>query len=99
MNKSFALGALVAVGAVALIPGVASGLSRAGRPLVRAAAKTGAVAFDEFRKAGVEAYEAFEDLAAEIREEMEAERAAETEAETETASADDLREAQAAGRA
>lgn len=82
MNKSFALGALVAVGAVMLIPGAAAGLARAGRPLARAAMKTGAVAFDEFRKAGAESFETFEDLAAEIREEMEAERAAETEDET-----------------
>ena len=93
MNKSFLLGAVAVVGAVMLIPGVASGLARAGRPLARAAAKTGAVAMDEFRKAGAEAYEAFEDLAAEIREEMEAER----QAETEDADTDDLRDAQAAG--
>jgi hypothetical protein len=95
MNKSFLLGAAAAVGAVMLIPGVAQGLARAGRPLARAAAKTGAIAADEFRKAGAEAYEAFEDLAAEIREEMEAER----QAETEDADTDDLRDAQAAGRA
>jgi hypothetical protein len=95
MNKSFLLGAVAAVGAVMLIPGVAPGLARAGRPLARAAAKTGAVAADEFRKAGAEAYEAFEDLAAEIREEMEAERQAETEA----ADADDLDAGHTAGNA
>ena len=94
MNKSFVLGAAVAVGAVMLIPGVAAGLARAGRPLARAAVKTGAVAAEEFRKAGAETYETFEDFAAEIREEREAERQAETE-DTDT---DDLRDAQAAGK-
>jgi hypothetical protein len=75
MNKSFFLGATVAVGAVLLVPGVAAAVGRAGRPLVRAALRTGAVAYDEFRKAGAEASEHMEDLAAEIREEMAAERA------------------------
>ncbi|MGD9295246.1 MAG: DUF5132 domain-containing protein [Roseobacter sp.] len=86
MNKSFLLGAAVAVGAVMLVPGVAAALGRAGRPIVRAGMRTGAVAFDEFRKAGAEAYESMEDVFAEVREEMEAERdAAETEPDTETA--------------
>lgn len=75
MNKSFFLGAAAAVGAVMLIPGVAVALGRAGRPIVRAGMRTGAVAFDEFRKAGAEAYESMEDIIAEVREEMEAERA------------------------
>lgn len=74
MNKSFLMGAAVAVGAVALIPGVATALGRAGRPLVRAGIRTGAVAYDEFRKAGAEAYEHVEDIVAEVREEMAAER-------------------------
>lgn len=74
MNKSFFLGAAVAVGAVMLVPGVAVALGRAGRPLVRAGMRTGAVAYDEFRKAGAEAYEHMEDIIAEVREEMEAER-------------------------
>lgn len=70
MNKSFFLGAAVAVGAVMLVPGVAAALGRAGRPLARAGLRTGAVAFEEFRKAGAEAYEHMEDIFAEIREEM-----------------------------
>ncbi|WP_371036378.1 MULTISPECIES: DUF5132 domain-containing protein [unclassified Rhodosalinus] len=74
MNKSFLLGATVAVGAVMLIPGVAPAVGRASKPLARAALRTGTVAYDEFRKAGAEAFEHFEDIAAEIREEMEAER-------------------------
>lgn len=86
MNKSFFLGAAVAVGAVMLVPGVAAALGRAGRPLVRAGLRTGAVAFDEFRKAGAEAYENMEDILAELREDMEAERAeAEMEMEAEAA--------------
>lgn len=80
MNKSFFLGAAAAVGAVMLIPGVAVAVGRAGRPILRAGMRTGAVAFDEFRKAGAEAYENMEDIFAEVREEMEAER---DEAETE----------------
>ncbi|SIO33648.1 protein of unknown function [Rhodovulum sp. ES.010] len=76
MNKSFLVGAAVAVGTVMLVPGVASALGRAGRPLVRAGLRTGAVAYDEFRRAGAEAYEHVEDIVAELREEMAAERAA-----------------------
>jgi hypothetical protein len=76
MNKSFLLGAALAAGAVMLVPGVASALGRAGRPLARAAMRTGATAYDEFRRAGAEAYEHMEDIAAELREEMEAERRA-----------------------
>ncbi|MFC2968225.1 DUF5132 domain-containing protein [Acidimangrovimonas pyrenivorans] len=91
MNKSFFLGAAVATGAVMLIPGVAVALGRAGRPLVRAGLRTGAVAFEEFRKAGAEAYEHMEDIVTEIREDMEAERAR-AEAEEEPA-------AEAGGRA
>lgn len=76
MNKNFLIGAAVAVGAIALVPGVASAVGRAARPLVRAGLRTGAVAFDEFRRAGAEAYEHVEDILAEIREEMQAEREA-----------------------
>lgn len=82
MNRSFLLGAAVTLGAVALIPGVAGALGRAGRPVVRAGMRTGAVAWNEFRKAGAEAFEHMEDIVAEVREEMAAEReGAEAEAE------------------
>jgi hypothetical protein len=94
MNRSFLLGAAVAVGAVMLVPGVAGALGRAGRPLVRAGMRTGATAYDEFRKAGAEAFEHMEDIVAEVREEMEAERAAaeaETAADAETGPEDDVR--------
>ncbi|MGP6088913.1 DUF5132 domain-containing protein [Antarctobacter jejuensis] len=76
MSKNFMLGALVATGAVLLIPGVAQAVGRAGRPLMRAAMRTGTTAYEEFSKAGAEAYEHFEDIAAELREEMQAERQA-----------------------
>ena len=76
MNRGFLMGAVVAAGAVMLIPGVAQAVGRAGRPLARAAMRTGSVAYDEFRKAGAEAWEHMEDIAAELREEMERERQA-----------------------
>lgn len=88
MDKKFFLGAATAVGALMLVPGVAAALGRAGRPLVRAATRTGAVAFDEFRRAGAEAYEHMEDIAAEVRAEMEADRAA-AEGYTDDAAAED----------
>jgi hypothetical protein len=89
MSKGFFMGAAVAVGAVVLIPGVAAALGRAGRPIARAAIRSGSVAYDEFRRAGAEAYEHMEDLAAEIREEMEAERRATAQAATTPYSAEE----------
>ncbi|MBP0485159.1 DUF5132 domain-containing protein [Sagittula salina] len=76
MNKNFLLGTLVTAGAALLIPGVAQAVGRAGRPLVRAAMRSGSTAFEEFGKAGAEAYEHIEDIVAEIREENEARRRA-----------------------
>lgn len=93
MNKNFFLGAAVAATAIMLIPGAAAALGRAGKPLARAAARSGAFAYDEFRKAGAEFYEHMEDLAAEVRDEMaeraEAERAAAEEAVTGNGAAGD----------
>ena len=86
MKKEFLLGAALATGAVLLVPGLAVALSRAGRPVMRAAMKTGAVAYAEFRRAGAEVYEHMEDIAAEMRAEMaEAEAAAEAADAAETA--------------
>ena len=73
MNRSFLFGAAAAAGALMLVPGVAGALGRAGRPILRAGMRTGATAYDEFRKAGAEAYEHMEDIVAEVREEMAAE--------------------------
>lgn len=76
MNRGFLLGATVAAGALLLVPGVAVALGRAGRPIVRAAARTGTVAYREFQKAGAEVYEHMEDIAAEVEEELRAHREA-----------------------
>ena len=70
MNKGFLLGAAVATGTLLLVPGVAFALSRAGRPVMRAAARTGTVAYKEFQRAGAEVYEHMEDLAAEFSAEV-----------------------------
>jgi hypothetical protein len=70
VGKGIVLGAVVAAGGLLLLPGVAAAVGRAGRPVARAALKTGATAFVEFRKAGAEVYEHLEDLAAEIQAEM-----------------------------
>jgi hypothetical protein len=70
MDKKFLLGAGVVVGAMMLVPGLAGAVTRAGRPIARAAVKTGAVAWTEFRKAGAETFEHMEDLAAEFRAEV-----------------------------
>jgi hypothetical protein len=70
MDKKFLLGAGVVVGAMLMVPGLAVAVARAGRPIGRAAVKTGAVAWTEFRKAGAETFEHMEDLAAEFRAEV-----------------------------
>jgi len=70
MDMKYAIGAAVAVGMLVLIPGLAAALVRAGQPLKRAAVRSGAVAWDEFRRAGAEAFEHMEDLAAEFRAEV-----------------------------
>lgn len=74
MYRGFLFGATVALGAVMLVPGVAPALARAGRPIARAAMRTGAVAYDEFRAAAAETYEQVEDIVAEVREEMQEKR-------------------------
>lgn len=76
MNRGFLLGASLATGALLLVPGVAVALGRAGRPILRAAARTGTVAYREFQKAGAEVYEHMEDIAAEVEEELLAHREA-----------------------
>lgn len=67
MDKKIVLGAVVAVGALALVPGLAAALTRASEPLRRAALRSSAVAWDEFRKAGAEVFEHVEDIASEFR--------------------------------
>jgi len=70
MDKKYMIGAAVVVGALVLVPGLAAALARAGEPLKKAAVRSGAVAWDEFRKAGAEVFEHMEDLAAEFRDEV-----------------------------
>jgi hypothetical protein len=69
--RGFLVGAVVATGALMLVPGVAVAVSRAGRPVLKAAMRNGAVAYAEFRRAGAEAIEHMEDLAAEVEAEFE----------------------------
>lgn len=79
-KKSFVVGAVAATGAILLIPGVAAAVARAGRPFLRTAFKSGSSAFDEFKQAGAEAYEHFEDVFQEVRAEMKEESAMAAEA-------------------
>ena len=81
MDKKYLIGAAVAAGALVLVPGLAAALARAGEPLKKAAVRSGAVAWDEFRKAGAEAYEHMEDIAAEVRSEVATRQAEEPAAE------------------
>ena len=70
MKRGFLVGATVAAGAIMLIPGVAVALSRAGRPIMRAAVRSGAHAFREFQTVAAEIAETVEDLAAEFQSEV-----------------------------
>jgi hypothetical protein len=72
VDRKIAIGAAVAVGVLMLTPGVAAAVGRALKPLGRAAVRAGAYAYDEFRRAGAEAYEHLEDVAAEFRAEADA---------------------------
>lgn len=72
LGRGFLLGAAVAAGGLLLIPGVAAATARAGRPLARSSAKHGTAAYLTLQKAFAEAYEHFEDMAAEVRAEMHA---------------------------
>jgi hypothetical protein len=87
MDKKYLIGGAVVVGALVLVPGLAAALARAGQPLKRAALRSGAVAWDEFRKAGAEAFEHMEDLAAEFRAEVATRQAEGAAAETAAATA------------
>jgi ribosomal protein L18E len=77
IDRKVAIGAALAVGAVLLLPGVATAAARAGRPLGKAALKTGATAYEEFKRAGAEVIEHLEDLVAEVKAEMQAKPAGE----------------------
>lgn len=72
IGRAFLVGAAVAAGALLLVPGVASAAAKAARPLARRAMKTGAAAALGAQRAAAEAYEHFEDLAAEVQADLEA---------------------------
>lgn len=71
LGRGVLLGAVLAVGALLLVPGVAAAVGRAGRPIVRTAIKSGSAAYEEARRAGAEVYEHVEDIVAEVRAEKE----------------------------
>jgi hypothetical protein len=64
------IGAGVAVAGLMMVPGVAPAVARASRPIVRRGMSAGAAAYEGVRTTAAEAYEHFEDLAAEVRAEM-----------------------------
>lgn len=74
VGRTLLTGAVVAVGAMMLVPGVAAAVAKAARPVVRRAGTVGARAYEDLRRAGAEAYEHAEDLAAEIRADLAAGR-------------------------
>ncbi|MEO1293768.1 MAG: DUF5132 domain-containing protein, partial [Pseudomonadota bacterium] len=76
MGRGLFVGALVAAGALMLIPGVAAATARAARPLMRSALKQGAKGAAEVQRSLAEAYEHLEDVAAEVRSEIDAENKA-----------------------
>lgn len=64
-----AAGAAVGVGAAILAPMVLAAASGTGRPLMRVAAKSGAVFYEKGREAAAELGEVMEDFAAEVKAE------------------------------
>lgn len=72
IDKKLVLGMAIGGAALLLVPGVARGLLRAARPGLKAAAKGGFVAMHNLRLAGAEAFETFEDIAAEVKAETKA---------------------------
>ncbi len=71
VGRGVLVGAVLAAGALLLVPGVAAAVGRAGRPIVRTAIKGGSAAYAEARRAGAEVYEHVEDVVAELRAEQE----------------------------
>lgn len=67
-------GWMVGLGAVVLAPIVAPALSKAGKPLAKAAIKGGLRIYEQSRGAIAEASEVFEDLVAEVQAELADER-------------------------
>lgn len=74
MGRGLILGAVIAAGALLLIPGVAVAAARAVRPVVRSALKNGSKSATAVQQSFAEAFEHIEDVAAEVRAELDAER-------------------------
>jgi hypothetical protein len=68
-------GIVIGLGAAVLIPVAAKAVAPFMRPAVRSVLKFGLVAFEKVREAAGELSETVEDMAAEVREELRAERA------------------------
>lgn len=70
-QRNILLGIAVGLGAAALIKGVGPAFKGAGRPLAKAAIKSGIIVLDKSREAAAHVRETYEDLVAEVRSEME----------------------------
>lgn len=70
MDRKLMIGAAVALGALMIVPGVASAVARAARPAVKAALKTSLLGYREVQRAGMEIYETAEDALAEVEQEL-----------------------------
>jgi len=98
MKSDTAKGLAIGIAVAVLIPMVLPVVTRASRPLGRAAAKTGLVLFEKGRETLAEMGEVVEDFVAETRAELEAEAAAaeEAAAAAEEAAAESARRSQSA---
>jgi hypothetical protein len=72
-QRNILVGIAVGLGVAALIKEVAPAFKGAGRPLAKAAIKSGIIALDKSREAAAHVRETYEDLVAEVRSEMEEE--------------------------
>lgn len=66
----------IGLGMAVLVPLAVSALAPLARPLARSTVKAGLIALEKGRETAAELGEVFEDLVAEVREELRAERAA-----------------------
>lgn len=70
MDRKLMIGAVLAVGALMVVPGVAAAVARAARPAVKAAIKASVIGYREVQRAGMEVYETAEDALAEVQHEL-----------------------------
>lgn len=73
-SANTAKGLMIGVGAAVVAPVAASALSGVGRPVARAAIKSGILFYDKGRETLAEVGEVFEDLVAEAQAELEEDR-------------------------